>query len=66
MVPYNVAGQPALSLPLALHSSGLPIGVQLGARHAEEHVLIELGAQIEEAAPWSGRRPSLHATRRRA
>lgn len=66
MVPYNVAGQPALSLPLGLHSTGLPIGVQLGARHAEEHVLIELGAQLEEAAPWSGRRPPLHATCLRA
>ncbi|HLF21986.1 MAG TPA: amidase [Aestuariivirga sp.] len=62
MVPYNVAGQPALSLPLALHSNGLPIGVQLGARHAEEHVLIELGNLLEAAMPWKHRRPPLHAT----
>ncbi|MBI2718081.1 MAG: amidase [Rhizobiales bacterium] len=60
MVPYNVAGQPALSLPLAMHSNGLPIGVQLGARHAEEYVLIELGALLETAMPWRNRRPPLH------
>ncbi len=57
---YNVMGQPAISLPLAQHSNGLPIGVQLGARPAEEHVLIELASVLEEALPWRDRRPELH------
>jgi len=61
MVPYNVAGQPAISLPLAQHTNGLPIGVQLGARHAEEHVLIELASLLEQAMPWRERRPPIHA-----
>ena len=61
MVPYNVAGQPAISLPLAQHSNGLPIGIQLGARHAEEHVLIELASLLEQTMPWRDRRPPLHA-----
>jgi amidase len=61
--PYNVAGQPAISLPLAWHSSGLPIGIQLGARPAEEHVLLQLAAALEEARPWHGRVPPLHASR---
>jgi amidase len=61
--PYNVAGQPAISLPLAWHSSGLPIGVQLGARPAAEHVLIQLAAALEEARPWRGRLPPVHASR---
>jgi amidase len=61
--PYNVAGQPAISLPLDWHSSGLPIGVQLGARPAEEHVLIQLAAALEEARPWRNRIPPLHASR---
>ena len=61
--PYNVAGQPAISLPLAWHSSGLPIGVQLGARPAEEHVLIQLAAALEEARPWRHKVPPLHASR---
>ncbi len=59
---YNVTGQPAISLPLAQHSSGLPIGVQLGARPAQEHVLIELASALEEALPWRDRRPELHVS----
>jgi len=62
-LPYNVAGQPAISLPLAWHSSGLPIGVQLGARPAEEQVLIQLAAALEEARPWRNKVPPLHASR---
>ena len=62
-LPFNVSGAPALSLPLAMHSSGLPIGVQLGARPAEEHLLIALGAKLEEAMPWRGRVPVLHVSK---
>jgi amidase len=62
-VPHNVLGSPALSLPLAMHSSGLPIGVQIGAGHAREHVLLQLGAAFEQAMPWAGRVPPLHVSR---
>jgi amidase len=60
MVIYNVTGQPAISLPLAMHSTGLPIGVQLAARPAEDHLLIELGAMLEDAMPWRERKPPIH------
>jgi amidase len=64
MILYNVTGQPAISLPLAMHSNGLPIGIQLGARPAEEHLLIELGSLLEQEIPWQGRRlPPLHVSR---
>jgi amidase len=62
-VPHNILGTPALSLPLAMHSTGLPIGVQLGATHAQEHVLLQLGAALEQALPWAGRVPELHVGR---
>jgi amidase len=52
-----------LSLPLAQHSNGLPIGVQLGARPSEDHILIALGAALEEAMPWRDRLPPVHASR---
>ncbi len=61
--PYNVAGTPAISLPLAMHSNGLPIGVQLGSGPAQEHLLIVLGAAFEEAMPWADRVPPLHVTK---
>ena len=62
-LPHNVLGIPAISLPLAMHSSGLPIGVQLGAGPADEHILLQLASALEEALPWAGRVPPLHASR---
>jgi amidase len=62
-VPHNILGTPALTLPLAMHSTGLPIGIQLGAPHAQEHVLLQLGAALEQAMPWADRVPPLHVSR---
>ena len=59
-VPHNIMGTPAISLPLAMHSSGLPIGIQLGTRPADEHVVLGLAATLEEARPWRDRVPPLH------
>ena len=61
-LPHNILGVPAISLPLAMHSSGLPIGIQLGAGPAREHVLLQLATALEEARPWAARVPPLHAT----
>jgi amidase len=63
LVPYNATGQPAISLPLAQHSNGLPIGVQIGARPGEEHLLIALAGELEQASPWADRTPALHMSR---
>lgn len=56
----NATGQPAISLPLYTSSTGLPIGMQLVGRLGEESLLLRLSASLEEAAPWSSRRPPLH------
>ncbi len=61
-LPHNIMGTPALSLPLALHSTGLPIGVQLAAAPAQEHVLLQLGAALEAVMPWAQRLPALHVS----
>jgi len=59
-VPYNITGLPAISLPLAETSTGLPFGIQFGTRHAEEARLLSLAADLEEAVLWADRLPPLH------
>ena len=54
---WNVTGMPAVSLPLHWTPDGLPVGVMLAARPAEEGLLLSLAAQVEAAAPWADRRP---------
>ena len=48
----NVAGVPAISLPLGMSSDGLPIGVQAAAGYGQEALLLGLAYELEAAAPW--------------
>jgi len=58
-MPWSMTGQPALSLPLHWTADGLPVGVQFVANYGREDVLIRVGAQLERARPWAGRRPAV-------
>jgi len=53
----NITGQPAVSVPLSWNDDGLPVGVQLVGRPADEATLFRVSAQLEQARPWRELRP---------
>ncbi len=57
--PFNVSGQPSISLPLAMSAEGLPIGMMFTARYADEATLFRLAGQLEKEMPWKERRPGI-------
>ena len=57
--PFNVTGQPAITLPAGLGSDGMPLSVQLVGRPGGEEQLYSLAAQLEAAEPWEGLRPPI-------
>jgi len=62
-IPHNIMGTPAMSLPLAMHSSGVPIGVQVAAAPSAEHVVLQVAAALEAALPWRARVPPIHVAK---
>lgn len=57
VAPFNLTGQPGISLPLYWNEAGLPIGVQLVAAYGREDVLVRIASQLEQAQPWKDRVP---------
>lgn len=57
--PFNMTGQPALSVPCGFDAAGLPVGLQIvGGRFRDEQVL-RAGHAYQQAAPLTDRRPPL-------
>ncbi len=57
--PYNVVGAPAMSIPGAWSTAGLPIGAQFGGAVGGEAALLGLAYELEEVRPWAGRHPPI-------
>ncbi len=59
--PFNLSGNPAVTLPAGFHSDGLPVAIQLVARRGADAVLCRAAALFERARPWHQHRPSIAA-----
>lgn len=57
--PFNMTGQPAVSLPAGLTADGLPVGLQIVGRHLADAQLIRVAAAFEAARPWDHLRPQM-------
>ena len=55
--PFNLTGQPALTVPAGWTAAGLPVGLQIVGRRFDEATVLRAGAAFEEAQPWADRRP---------
>ena len=58
--PFNVTGQPGISLPLQWNDAGLPIGVQFVGRFGDEETLLAR-RPTRRGGPVVGRRPPVSA-----
>jgi amidase len=55
--PWNIAGLPAIVVPLGTRSDGLPVGVQLVGPPGAEPLLLAIAGQLESANPWQRHAP---------
>ncbi len=58
-MPFNVTGNPALSVPTGLSTSGLPLAVQVVGRAFDEPTVLRIGAALEAESGMLGKRPAL-------
>ncbi len=58
-VPFNVTGQPAISICSGFGGGGLPVAIQLAGKPFEEATLLRAAHAFEKATQWRSRRPAL-------
>ena len=59
--PFNLTGQPAATVPAGFTDDGLPVGLQIAARHLDDGLVLRAAAAFEAARPWAQRRPPMAA-----
>jgi len=57
--PFNITGQPAMSVPCGFTTNGLPVGMQIIGRPFGEETMFHLGHAFQAATTWHTRRPHL-------
>ena len=57
--PWNIAGLPAIVVPVGARPEGLPVAAQLVGPPGSERLLLAIAGQFEQAAPWPRHAPPL-------
>lgn len=57
--PYNMSGNPAISVPAGFTAEGLPVGLQIVGRRFEDLAVLKAARVFEQLRPWADRRPTL-------
>jgi aspartyl-tRNA(Asn)/glutamyl-tRNA(Gln) amidotransferase subunit A len=58
LYPFNITGQPAVSIPCGWTADGLPVGLQIVGKRFEDGTLLRVARRLEEILPWGHRRPT--------
>jgi len=59
LLPFNLTGLPAASIPCGWSSEGTPIGMQIVGKRYDEKTVLQVSKAFEEIAPWQDKRPKL-------
>jgi aspartyl-tRNA(Asn)/glutamyl-tRNA(Gln) amidotransferase subunit A len=57
--PFNITGNPALSVPVGFSKDGLPLGMQIVGRPFDEAGMYRVAHAYEQATDWHHRHPVL-------
>ncbi|HKJ09065.1 MAG TPA: amidase [Gammaproteobacteria bacterium] len=57
--PFNMTGQPAISVPCGFTEAGLPIGLQIVAARHKDDLVLRAAHAYQTACPLTDRRPTL-------
>jgi aspartyl-tRNA(Asn)/glutamyl-tRNA(Gln) amidotransferase subunit A len=58
--PFNMTWNPAANIPCGWSRNGLPIGMQIIGRQADEETVLQVSKAFEEIAPWQDKRPKFN------
>ena len=57
--PFNMAWNPAASVPCGFTAEGLPVGLQIVGKRFDDLGVLQASAAFEQAQPWAHKRPPL-------
>jgi len=57
--PINMTGHPAASVPCGFSANGMPIGLHIIGRRADEATVLQASAAFKQAQPWLDKRPPI-------